>query len=121
MVEIESGNLTFEHCILRYSLGDAIRIDPPSLQKAGYHPETPEAQVLHVNLSKFNGNGGYAINNQDPALVVKAAYNWWGSASGPAAADNPGGAGNGITGQVSYRPYLHSPDSRLTFIPLIWK
>jgi hypothetical protein len=38
--------------------------------------------------------------------VITAAGNWWGDSSGPAHASNPGGAGQGISDNVSYDNFL---------------
>jgi hypothetical protein len=38
--------------------------------------------------------------------VIAAAGNWWGDSSGPAHASNPGGAGQGISDNVSYDNFL---------------
>jgi hypothetical protein len=119
MLEIEGSNVSFDHCILRYSSGDAIRVIPAALQVTEQNTTAPEAQGLRLTLSKFIDNGGYAINNLDTGQVVQAGFNWWGAASGPAAPDNPSGTGDAVTSGVNYHPYLRTPDARLSFLPVI--
>lgn len=51
----------------------------------------------------------------DASLAMKqvdARNNWWGDASGPAHANNPGGRGQSITGDVLFNPWLQSPDDQ---------
>ena len=40
---------------------------------------------------------------------MTASSNWWGSATGPTAATNPGGTGSAINGAVNYRPWCTVP------------
>ena len=49
----------------------------------------------------------YGVNNSSGTTSVAAAYNYWGSATGPYdVTGNPGGAGARISGAVDYRPWL---------------
>jgi hypothetical protein len=116
MVYIENADVVFNHCILRYCSSDAIRINP-SLNQAN-SPANPSAeQSVRVNWSSLTDINNYAINNQS-SQVVQAAFNWWGSSTGPTAGDNPDGTGSAINGSVQYRPYLSSPNPQFIFLPL---
>jgi hypothetical protein len=47
-----------------------------------------------------------------PALAggpLDGTCNWWGSATGPTAASNPGGSGSQVSANVTYKPWLISP------------
>lgn len=60
--------------------------------------------------SVIAGNSGFGVNNQTPAIrIIDARDNWWGSASGPSHASNPGGTGNAVTNGVLFTPFLTSP------------
>jgi hypothetical protein len=72
-----------------------------------------------VSWSQFTGNAGHAIANQDSGTAVNAAYNWWDSPSGPSASDNPGGIGEAVSGNVTYRPFLKAPEAKRVYLPLI--
>ena len=119
MVSAENADISFSHCILRHSAGDAIEVWPDgSLASLPVNPLA--SQPVRVNCSSLHDISGYAIQNLS-AQTVLAAYNWWGAASGPTADDNPGGTGSTITGLVRYRPYLASLDCKFIFMPLTFK
>jgi hypothetical protein len=109
MVSIQNANVTFNHCILRYCSADAIKIFPG---------KAVAADSIVLDWDRLTDIGGYAVNNQT-TQPVQAHYNWWGAASGPTAADNPGGTGNSLLGQVNYWPYLSGLDTRFVFLPLL--
>jgi hypothetical protein len=75
-------------------------------------------QPVRINWSSLHDISGYAIHNLS-AQTVRAAYNWWGSAIGPTADDNPGGTGRALNGLVDHRPYLTSPYGGYIFMPLV--
>lgn len=63
------------------------------------------AQPVSVSGSQnqFYGNGTGANNPATPPLVnLDLPCNWWGSATGPAYANNPLGTGNSVTDGVNY-------------------
>ena len=66
---------------------------------------------LIANNNNIFGNGVGMLNNS-PAATVNAENNYWGSATGPTIASNPGGTGDSITGTnaaaVDYNPFLTS-------------
>jgi hypothetical protein len=117
MVEIDQADVTFENCFLRHSAAEAIVVYPGTL--AHRNVQDSSAQTVGVSWSKFTDNAGHAIDNQDPSTVVNAAYNWWDSPSGPAVLGNPGGTGEGVSGNVTYRPFLTSPEVKRVYLPLV--
>ncbi len=56
-----------------------------------------------INCNKIYDNG---IGVDNPTgVVVNAVGNWWGDASGPAHASNPGGSGDAISDDVTFTPW----------------
>jgi hypothetical protein len=119
LVTIENADVTFTHCILRYCTADAIKIIP-GLNLASMHAGPLAVQPVQINWSSLYDIGNYAINN-GTSQAVHAAYNWWGSSTGPTADDNPGGTGGMLNGLVQYRPWLSSPGTQFLFLPLAIK
>jgi hypothetical protein len=118
MVSIQNADVTFTHCILRYCSADAIEILPPGKNLAPFTDNPFADPFTQINWSSLVDINGYAINNGS-SQAVQAAYNWWGSTTGPTADDNPGGTGSGLNGLVDYRPYLTSPNASYIFMPLM--
>ena len=119
LVSLENADVTFKHCILRYCTSDAIRIYPG--QNLVSMPGGPLAtQPVQINWSSLYDIGNYAINNGS-GQAVHAAFNWWGSSTGPTADDNPGGTGSALNGLIQYRPWLTSPGVQFLFLPLALK
>ncbi len=58
------------------------------------------------NCIMGNSTAGATVTS-GTALV--ADQNWWGAASGPKASSNPSGTGNGVSGSITFKPYLTSP------------
>jgi len=58
--------------------------------------------VFHCNRIVANGVG--MLNNT--ASLVDAEDNWWGSATGPTHASNPGGTGDSVSDNVDFDPWL---------------
>lgn len=73
------------------------------------NPSFPTGQVHNNNLDVTTLAFGTAVN---PGLVsgsLSGTCNWWGSATGPTAASNPGGTGSKVGPNVIYAPWLISP------------
>jgi len=117
MISLENADIIFKHCILRYCSHDAIEI-LPGMALDSLPAVAPIAQLVEVSRSSLYDIAGYAVNNQSSQPVL-AAYNWWGSASGPTANDNPGGTGSALNGQVLYRPYLVGPEGMFVYMPMV--
>jgi hypothetical protein len=85
--------------------------------EVGYLPgDTSTAVALH---NAFIGNN-FGIATTGPA--VTATGNWWGSASGPIHTSNPSGAGDAVSDNVSFTPWLCSGTDTSTdpgFQPLL--
>jgi hypothetical protein len=103
----EGGNgLTIFQNVLKNGAGRAFRVS-----NAGTGP----ADATGVSLNR-NSITGYAtafnvqVDNYNGTL--DATCNWWGSATGPTAASNPGGTGSSIggTGAFDFDPWLISSD-----------
>jgi len=60
----------------------------------------------HINYNDIVGNTGYGVRTFDLPPLVDARFNWWGDASGPTHASNPGGTGDKISNNVDYSPWL---------------
>jgi parallel beta-helix repeat protein len=58
--------------------------------------------MFHCNRIVANGVG--MLNNT--ASLVDAEDNWWGSATGPTHASNPGGTGDSVSDNVDFDPWL---------------
>ncbi len=117
LVSLENADVTFEHCTLRYGASDAIRIYPGAL--SDQRPEALVNSTLLTFWSQFTDLSGYAIDNRASDVTAQAAYNWWGSPTGPTADGNPGGTGSALNGAVLYQPYLTGPNSMSIFLPLV--
>jgi nitrous oxidase accessory protein NosD len=66
--------------------------------------------TVAINVNDIAGNGDHGLHVEQSAITVDASDNWWGDASGPRhAATNPGGAGNGVSNNVSFQPWLSAP------------
>jgi len=64
--------------------------------------------VVNSNDIAENGNNGLYV--EDSAVIIDATSNWWGHESGPYhSADNVGGEGNPVTGNVTFQPWLNAP------------
>jgi flagellar hook assembly protein FlgD/general stress protein 26 len=59
-----------------------------------------------ISNAKILGNSTAGIWNSSTTVDVDARGNWWGTASGPAHASNPSGAGNAVSNKVLFNPWL---------------
>jgi hypothetical protein len=119
LVSISDADVTFVHCILRYTSHDAIEI-LPSRSLSERPTSVQNIQGVGVFWTSLHDISGYAVNNQG-SQPVQALYNWWGASSGPAAGDNPEGTGAALNGEVRYRPYVTGPSGSFIYLPLIRK
>jgi len=60
------------------------------------------------NLDVSSAAFGIAVHPSLPAGQLNGTCNWWGSATGPTAASNPGGTGSQVSTKVTYKPWLIS-------------
>jgi hypothetical protein len=60
---------------------------------------------VDVTLNSFTGNQ-IGLDNSSSPLVDDAAQNWWGSQTGPTHSSNTGGAGDSVSDDVAFTPWL---------------
>lgn len=73
----------------------------------GVYCEYGSNPVIYYN--DIIDNPGYAVFNADPDITINADSNWWGDATGPYHATNPGGLGDTVSDYVSFTPWLTEP------------
>lgn len=66
--------------------------------------------------SWFQGNGMAAENNGPTA---PAELNYWGSPTGPKTPSNPGGQGDPISGDITFKPFLTAPPDMANNPPVV--
>lgn len=81
--------------------GAQVQFDGLRLQRNGLGLESSQDAQVSISGSDISGNTA-GVSNLTPAVVVDAVGNWWGSANGPTAADNPGGDGDTVSAGVNY-------------------
>ena len=81
------------HAVVRHSSTDGIWIGDDGLTST-------------VELRHIVENAGEGIRSGDRTAIVLAPNNWWGAASGPMSACNPGGTGRGVIAAVAFRTFL---------------
>lgn len=95
MVHVSGSSTVMRNCRIHHSADSAI------LSETG-------PPILDHNRIELNESFG--LLNLNPDEVVDARNNWWGAASGPYHPTlNPQGAGNGVSNNVLFDPWLHSP------------
>ncbi|MEW6028569.1 MAG: right-handed parallel beta-helix repeat-containing protein [Chloroflexota bacterium] len=60
---------------------------------------------LNINLNSITGNL-FGFDHYSATFTADGERNWWGSASGPTHASNPGGAGDAASDDVDFDPWL---------------
>ena len=80
-----------------------------ALGNGGSGLRTLGGNTTYAYQAWWEGNTVAGVENEDPAVTIASESAWWGSASGPTHADNPGGDGDAVVGNVDYVPYLESP------------
>ncbi len=66
-------------------------------------------EVFRLNVvAHDNDITGYTYGVQSFSVYVDALNNWWGDASGPFHASNPGGTGSAVSDDVDFNPWLES-------------
>ena len=92
-----TGRVTLDHSVVRNSLSDGLRL-------AAFGSRSS------ISASQIYGNAGYGVRNSDTSypVVAVASNNWWGNASGPRpdTACNPGAAGDRVSANVVFEPFL---------------
>ncbi|MCI0708482.1 MAG: right-handed parallel beta-helix repeat-containing protein [Ignavibacteriae bacterium] len=84
---------------LVFSVGPSFSVYPTAYQNA----------IVYNNITGNTVSGIATEVSVYYPFTVNAQYNYWGDASGPAAASNPGGTGQSISDNVSYLFYRSTP------------
>jgi hypothetical protein len=96
-IYVTTGRVTLNQSVVRYSLKDGLRLGVFSSRSS-------------ISSSQIYGNNGYGIRNNDYSypVVSVASNNWWGDASGPRpdTTCNPGAAGDRVSANVVFEPFL---------------
>src|SRR5262249_637157 len=101
-----AGDVTISYNVLKNGAGRAFRVGDAgtglplaSGVLLNRNSITGYATPSNVQVDEYNG-------------TLDATCNWWGSATGPTAASNPGGTGSSIggTGSFDFDPWLLSSD-----------
>ena len=99
-----NGNITIHSNVLRNGFR-GIKVDNP-------FSIGPNANITaHTNCIVGNTVAGLEVTVGGHSGTLNAENNWWGSASGPTIASNPGGTGDAVVdpdGVVDYTPFLTS-------------
>jgi hypothetical protein len=107
--------LTIRHTDVRSSSTSGIlvrndaapQISSSTIRSNGrYGIESMAASRPVIRHSIIQGNAGEGVVNRDSGILLDATQNYWGSATGPTHAANPGGAGDTVSGNVNYTPFL---------------
>ena len=93
-----SGNV-----ITNSETGVLLTADKPSWEPDPFIPKTINATF---NCNQIDSNGNGADKGVNGTINNDLTYNWWGSATGPAAPDNPTGSGNSVAAGIQYSPWL---------------
>ena len=97
-----NGNITINSNVLRNGVR-GIKVDDPF----GIGPNSNI--TAHTNCIVGNTVAGLEVSSGGHTGTLNAENNWWGSASGPTIASNPGGTGDAIIDPdsvVDYSPFL---------------
>jgi len=70
--------------------------------------ETYDISGISIYYNNFSGNNQYALSVEDglTGSPLNAENNWWGNATGPTHAGNPGGTGDAVSDNVDFDPWL---------------
>ena len=92
-----------------YIIGNEIT-DNTAAPFSGIHltADAEDNTIYCNNISGNSGSGGYGVYSEGGALV-DAECNWWGDATGPTHASNPGGTGDEVSNNVDFDPWLVEP------------
>ena len=103
-----------------YDNEDGVLVDDPEEYEVltGNYSCVQYPDRIHINHNNIYDNysltcgvdnGAWpGITGQTNGGIVDALLNWWGDPTGPEAPDNPDGAGDVVTGNVTFEPWLMS-------------
>ncbi len=101
-----NGSPIINGCTISGNLGDGIWCE------TGSNPV--------INDNNIFDNTPYGVRNTDPGITINAEDNWWGDATGPYHATNPGGLGDTVSDYVDFIPWRtvgieeHEPIQQVT-------
>jgi parallel beta-helix repeat protein len=72
----------------------------------GYNPSDHCIVTAQDDDLSDNTTAGVTNEQTNPTYAVTATYDWWGSGTGPANPNNPGGTGSAVSANVIYSPWL---------------
>lgn len=72
-----------------------------------------EADSALLRFNRITGNGEFGVVNEEGNAPLDAAFNWWGSPTGPSHEDHPLGTGDGAWGDVEFFPWCVEPGCSL--------
>jgi len=101
--------------------GNLVRNNALGLHFLSTDAEPATGTVFRCN--RLSGNEMGAENASGSDHIMDAERNWWGSVTGPAHADNPGGSGETVSDNVDFSPWsgnltcttFYAVPTRLTF------
>lgn len=103
LIELATNGAVVSDCDLHHSGAAALRT---------YTNVAP--LITRNRIDRTNAAGLINNNGTRFPLTVDARGNWWGDASGPAHATNPGGTGASVSDRVLYDPWMTTPDEQTT-------
>ncbi len=112
-IQIHSSQPTIKKCISRKSAGAGLYIYNSTAEisccdftenNIGIHYQGYENTPTIIYNNIF-GNMTYGLQNSS-STDISAENNWWGDASGPSHASNPGGSGDNVSDNVDFDPWL---------------
>ena len=88
----------------------SVNIQNSSFQDMPHGVESEGNKSVVIAYTIFSDFTDYAVKAGQGSSPIDARYNWWGNVAGPVIADNAGGKGEKILGNVLYSPWLLCPD-----------
>jgi hypothetical protein len=89
--------------ISNYQTGVLLTADKPSWEP---DPFVAKSIVATFHCNQITGNSKGADKGTSGTITNDFTYNWWGSATGPTATDNPTGSGDSVGAGIEYSPWL---------------
>ena len=91
---------------------DGVTIDAPGEKPPGCTASVQNANNIAINTNDIYDNTSFGVEN-GAANTINAERNWWGNASGPTHASNPGGSGDAVSNNVDFDPW-HTDAAKTT-------
>lgn len=110
LIAVNEGSATIEP-----ASGNAVTISVANVIVRGLNLKASAGTAVNItggsNITVQRNNITDSTNGvaNSTATIVNAQSNYWGDASGPTHASNPGGSGTNVSNNVSYRPWCSAP------------